>query len=403
MSQQSFENCIKCTVCTTVCPVSRVNPRYPGPKQAGPDGERLRRKDSGLYDEALKYCINCKRCEVACPSDVKIGDIIQRARADYGHAKPGLRDAILSHTDLMGTLSTPFAPIVNAATGLKPVRQLLDTALKIDHRRSLPKYAFGTFRHRYQRIAARQAQFAEQVAFFHGCYVNYNHPQLGLDMIRVLNALGIGVQLLSKEKCCGVPLIANGFFDKARRQAQSNVTSLREAIVEKHIPVLATSSTCTFTLRDEYPHLLEVDNHDLRDDIELATRWIWRRLDAGATLPLNPLPLKVVYHTPCHMEKMGWSLYTLELLRRIPGVELQVLESNCCGIAGTYGFKAENYPTSQAIGAPLFAQIENSGADLVITDCETCKWQIEMSTSKRCEHPITLLAQALTAPANPPR
>ena len=403
MSQQSFENCIKCTVCTTVCPVSRVNPRYPGPKQAGPDGERLRRKDSGLYDEALKYCINCKRCEVACPSDVKIGDIIQRARADYGHAKPGLRDAILSHTDLMGTLSTPFAPIVNAATGLKPVRQLLDTALKIDHRRSLPKYAFGTFRHRYQRIAARQAQFAEQVAFFHGCYVNYNHPQFGLDMIRVLNALGIGVQLLSKEKCCGVPLIANGFFDKARRQAQSNVTSLREAIVEKHIPVLATSSTCTFTLRDEYPHLLEVDNHDLRDDIELATRWIWRRLDAGATLSLNPLPLKVVYHTPCHMEKMGWSLYTLELLRRIPGVELQVLESNCCGIAGTYGFKAENYPTSQAIGAPLFAQIENSGADLVITDCETCKWQIEMSTSKRCEHPITLLAQALTAPANPPR
>ncbi|WNN73161.1 anaerobic glycerol-3-phosphate dehydrogenase subunit GlpC [Kluyvera cryocrescens] len=403
MSQQSFENCIKCTVCTTVCPVSRVNPRYPGPKQAGPDGERLRRKDSGLYDEALKYCINCKRCEVACPSDVKIGDIIQRARADYGHAKPGLRDAILSHTDLMGTLSTPFAPIVNAATGLKPVRQLLDTALKIDHRRSLPKYAFGTFRHRYQRIAARQAQFAEQVAFFHGCYVNYNNPQLGLDMIRVLNALGIGVQLLSKEKCCGVPLIANGFFDKARRQAQSNATSLREAIVEKQMPVLATSSTCTFTLRDEYPHLLEVDNHDLRDSIELATRWIWRRLDAGAELPLNPLPLKVVYHTPCHMEKMGWSLYTLELLRRIPGVELQVLESNCCGIAGTYGFKAENYPTSQAIGAPLFAQIENSGADLVITDCETCKWQIEMSTSKRCEHPITLLAQALTAPANPPR
>ena len=314
MSQQSFENCIKCTVCTTVCPVSRVNPRYPGPKQAGPDGERLRRKDSGLYDEALKYCINCKRCEVACPSDVKIGDIIQRARADYGHAKPGLRDAILSHTDLMGTLSTPFAPIVNAATGLKPVRQLLDTALKIDHRRSLPKYSFGTFRRRYQRIAKSQAQYAEQVAFFHGCYVNYNHPQLGLDMIRVLNALGIGVQLLSKEKCCGVPLIANGFFDKARRQAQSNVTSLRQAIVEKRLPVLATSSTCTFTLRDEYPHLLEVDNHDLRDDIELATRWIWRRLDAGATLSLNPLPLKVVYHTPCHMEKWAgrcirWSYY----------------------------------------------------------------------------------------------
>jgi Fe-S oxidoreductase len=69
------------------------------------------------------------------------------------------------------------------------------------------------------------------------------------------------------------------------------------------------------------------------------------------------------------------------------GLELTVLDSRCCGIAGTYGFKRENYATSQAIGAPLFRQIEESGADIVVTDCETCKWQIEMSTSKRCEHP----------------
>ena len=62
MNDTRFESCIKCTVCTTTCPVSRVNPRYPGPKQAGPDGERLRLKDGALYDEALKYCINCKRC-----------------------------------------------------------------------------------------------------------------------------------------------------------------------------------------------------------------------------------------------------------------------------------------------------------------------------------------------------
>ncbi|WP_258924654.1 heterodisulfide reductase-related iron-sulfur binding cluster, partial [Klebsiella pneumoniae] len=88
-----------------------------------------------------------------------------------------------------------------------------------DHRRTLPKYGFGTFRRAYRQLAARQAQYPEQVVFFHGCYVNYNHPQLGKDLIRVVNALGTGVQLLSKEKCCGVPLIANGFFDKARKQA----------------------------------------------------------------------------------------------------------------------------------------------------------------------------------------
>lgn len=80
---ESFESCIKCTACTAVCPVSRNNPLYPGPKQSGPDGERLRLKSAELYDEALKYCTNCKRCEVACPSDVKIGDLIVRARNNH--------------------------------------------------------------------------------------------------------------------------------------------------------------------------------------------------------------------------------------------------------------------------------------------------------------------------------
>ncbi len=131
--------------------------------------------------------------------------------------------------------------------------------------------------------------------------------------------MGTGVQLLSKEKCCGVPLIANGFTDKARKQAITNVESLRSCGSKRHSGD-ATSSTCTFALRDEYPEVLDVDNEGLRDHIELATRWLWRKLDEGKTLPLKPLPLKVVYHTPCHMEKMGWTLYTLELLRNIPGL-----------------------------------------------------------------------------------
>lgn len=394
-ADNSFENCIKCTVCTTYCPVAKVNPNYPGPKQAGPDGERLRLKDPLLYDDALKYCTNCKRCEVACPSDVKIGDIIQRAKANYSQHKPTLRDAILSHTDLMGTLSTPFAPIVNMTTGLKPVRKLLDKALKIDHRRELPKYSLGTFRHWYKKQAAEQTKFADQVAFFHGCFVNYNHPQLGKDLVSVFNAMGIGVQLLKREKCCGVPLIANGFIEQAKKQARVNAESLTDAVIGKGIPVVATSSTCAFTIRDEYPHVLDVDTTQVREHVELATRYLYRLLDGGRELKLKSTPMKIAYHTPCHMEKMGWTPYTLALLQMIPGVELTVLDSQCCGIAGTYGFKKENYETSQGIGAGLFRQIEESGVDLVVTDCETCKWQIEMSTSKKCEHPISLLARAI--------
>ena len=116
MNDTSFENCIKCTVCTTACPVSRVNPGYPGPKQAGPDGERLRLKDGALYDEALKYCINCKRCEVACPSDVKIGDIIQRARAKYDTTRPSLRNFASENPTMSAISVTVCSPCFSTFT-----------------------------------------------------------------------------------------------------------------------------------------------------------------------------------------------------------------------------------------------------------------------------------------------
>ena len=397
ISDNNFEQCIKCTVCTVYCPVAAVNPDFPGPKQAGPDGERLRLKRPDFYDEALKYCSNCKRCEVACPSNVRIGDIIQSARIRYAKKKPKVRDIMLANTDFVGTLSTPFAPVVNVALGLKPVKAAMDAVLKIDHRRMFPKYAFGTFEGWYKKQASRQAAFSKQVAYFHGCYVNYNNPQLGKDLVKVMNAAGYGVQLLEKEQCCGVALISNGLINQAKKQAQTNMASIRQAVLEKKMPVIATSSTCTFTIRDEYPHLLQLENGDVREQVELATRFLYRLLAENKTklrFRTNK-KLKVAYHTPCHMEKLGWSYYTIELLKMIPGVEVQVLDSQCCGIAGTYGFKKENYEVSQQIGSRLFRQIDAGGFDFVVSDCETCKWQIEMSTSKKCEHPISVLARML--------
>ena len=283
ISDNNFEQCIKCTICTVYCPVAAVNPNYPGPKQAGPDGERLRLKKFNFYDESLKYCINCKRCEVACPSNVKIGDIIQAARIKYSKKQPKLLDYILANTDLVGTLSTPFAPIVNTTLGLKPVKAILDGVMKIDHRRTFPKYAFGTFESWYKKVAEKQAAYPSQVSYFHGCYVNYNNPQLGKDLIKVMNAFSIGVQLLEKEKCCGVALISNGLIKQAQKQARTNINSIRKSVLEKKIPVIATSSTCTFTIRDEYPHLLDIDNADVREDVELATRYIYRLLSQKKT------------------------------------------------------------------------------------------------------------------------
>ena len=99
------------------------------------------------------------------------------------------------------------------------------------------------------------------------------------------------------------------------------------------------------------------------------------------------------------LEKLGWSIYSTSLLKMIPGVDFVMLDSQCCGIAGTFGFKKENYQYSQKSGEGLFRQISEAEPDMVATDCETCKWQIEMSTGFKVENPISILADALDVEA----
>ena len=394
-SPHNFEECTKCTVCTVYCPVLEVNPLYPGPKQAGPDGERLRLKDPAFFDNALKYCLNCKRCEVACPSGVKVADLIQSARLRYDHSPVKLRDRILASTDFMGKAVRPVAPIANLVTGLGITKTAMDAFLAVDKHRTFPKYSGRSFERWLKRRAKEQASFPQQVAYFHGCYVNYNYPQLGKDLVKVLNALGVGVQLLDKEKCCGIALITNKMTKEATAHATHNVAVLGKA-VEKGLKIIATSPTCALTLRDEYPQLLGVDNAAVRDSVLLATRFIYEKLEQGATLAFRKdFHRKIAYHTPCHMEKLGWGVFSEKLLRMIPGVEFTLLDSACCGIAGTYGFKKENYKTSQAIGEPLFEKIRTVNPDVVACDCETCKWQIEMSTGYPVQNPISILADSL--------
>ena len=398
---ESFEQCLKCTVCTVYCPMVAVNPDYPGPKQAGPDGERYRLKNPVFYDDALDLCLNCKRCEVACPSNVKIGDIIQSARLKYSSKKPKLRDFILANTDLMGTVASTMAPVVNFTLGLKPVKAVMDGVLAVDHHRTFPKYSGQKFETWFKRYALKkQEEYTKKVSYFHGCYANYNYPKLAKDFVKIMNAIGYGVNLLEKEKCCGVALISNGFKDQAVKQAELNLGSIRKA-VGRGEPVLTTSSTCTFTMRDEYAHILELDNSDVRSSIALATKFIFELVDAGKVKLVfkEDYRKKIAYHTPCHMEKLGWAIYSTSLMRMIPGVDFHMLDSQCCGIAGTYGFKKEHYNDSQNIGAPVFRQIKDLQVDMVATDCETCKWQIEMSAGVEVQNPISIIADALDVEA----
>ena len=188
-------------------------------------------------------------------------------------------------------------------------------------------------------------------------------------------------------------MISNAMWPQARRNAIHNLKEFRKA----GLPVVTTSSTCTLTLRDEYPNILALRNDDVREDIVIVEKFLSDMLDEGdIKLVFRPdYKAKVAYHVPCHMEKLGWSIFTRRLLEMVPGLELTVLDPGCCGIAGTYGFKKENYQYAQAIGQPLFDEIRAEDPEYVVSECETCKWQIEMSTGYKVVNPIVLLYEAL--------
>jgi len=390
----SFDHCIKCTICSMYCPVSQATHLFPGPKASGPDAERLRIKNPELVDSSLKYCTNCKRCEIACPSDVKIAEIIQNAKWKYLKIhwfRP--RDFFMSRTDLVGGIATLFSSIVNFVIGLSLVRALMKIFLGIPFRTVFPAYEKNTFRKIFKKqLKSKQDQFAGKVLYFHGCYVNYNNNGLGIEFVKVMNSLGFGVEL-KKEKCCGVPLIANGYIEKAKKNARYNIASLQHGgNVSK---IVATSSSCTFALKHEYSSFLELDNSGISDRVEFVTKFIYNEFSSGNIPSMKPLGIRAAYHSPCHLERMGGVMHTLGVLKRIPGLDLVVLNSECCGIAGTYGFKDEYYNISLSIGRRLFDLIEKAEPEFVITDCETCKMQIEMNTRYKVLHPVEVVSLAL--------
>jgi glycerol-3-phosphate dehydrogenase subunit C len=390
----SFDHCIKCTVCTVYCPVSRVDDAFPGPKLSGPDTERLRRKNPELVDASLKYCTNCKRCEVACPSDVAIADMISSARARYLSNRVRFRDRLLSGTDLVGALAVRLGPLFHLVAGRPPLRRVLNRMLGVPPEREYPEYAGSTFHRWFARNGADQDRFDERVIYFTGCYVKYIDHQLGKDLIEVLNRMNIGV-LLGEERCCGVPLIANGLLERARQNAAFNIEALGNAGANRNAPILSTSSSCSLALKHEYPNLLQMDTRAISGRVQYVTRYLHEQFERGNVPDLKPVSLTAAYHAPCHLERMGGVLQTVGVLNRVPGLKLRLLHSECCGMAGTYGFKTEYERIVADIGAPLFRSIEEAAPDIVITDCESCKWQIEMNTPYPVVHPVSVLARAL--------
>jgi glycerol-3-phosphate dehydrogenase subunit C len=374
--------------------VARATDLYPGPKYSGPDAERLRIKSPLLADHSLALCNNCKRCETVCPSGVRITDFIYKAKSSRLKKSHRLRNFVLTRTDITGRLSAWFSWLVNPLMKLPVTKFFLSAFLAIARDATMPAFDRGTFTADYRKGARDQQAFAGKVAYFHGCYVNYYDHALGNDVIFVLNAMGIGV-LAPPQKCCGVPLIAAGDFTTVKKNAAFNIAGLGKAVRDTDMKIVFSSSSCVMTVKQDYPGLLAMDTAAIDDRLEYITRFLHREFKNGNLPAMGRVNLTAAYHSPCHLDRTGGVRHTIAVLQAIPGLRLILLHSECCGIAGTYGFKKEYHSISQEIGSHLFKQIEQADPDIVITDCETCKWQIEANTRYPVRHPVSVLAEAI--------
>jgi glycerol-3-phosphate dehydrogenase subunit C len=408
---RSADACLKCNVCNTVCPVARVTDLFPGPKYVGPQAQRYRMQTMAspggpiavhTPDRTVDYCSGCGVCTTACPADVKIAEMNNRARAQMrtGH-RPRVRDWLLGQTDLTGSLGTLTAPLANWSLRNRPFRGLIDRVIGIDRRAPLPRFAARRFRWRLGRrfrsptpVGAPPPERA--VVYFHGCAANYYEPHVAEAALRVLERNGFEV-IVPPQSCCGLPLISNGLYDAARSRARGNLSVLA-GYARAGYRIVGTSTSCTHTLKAEYREMLDLDDADARAVAD-ATWDICEflldlhdqdRLDTGFGEMAETLP----YHAPCQLRSHGIGLPALDLFALVPGLEAIDMDHDCCGIAGTYGLKREKYDIAMAVGAPLFRKIRASGASEAACDSETCRWQIAAATGARLRHPVEILAEA---------
>lgn len=392
---RSADLCTKCNICNTACPVMPATDLFPGPKYSGPQAQRFRL--GAPVEEWVDYCSGCGACTRACPSGVKVAELNSRAR-ERVYARKGipLRNRLLGRSELLGRAGSIAAPLANL--GLDLGRGAAERVLGIHHEAPLPHFSQGTFRRRFRRLE-QPAPTRGTVAYFCGCATSYYEPWVGEAAVAVLNRAGIAVEL-PPQRCCGLPMISNGEFDAARRYAEHNIRSLLPA-VRRGLRIVATSTSCSYTLKAEYREVLGIDTPEARevaaatyDVFELLQEMLW----AGELAPFaGEMARRVLYHPPCQLRSHGVGTPAADFMAELGGIELAESGVECCGIAGTYGLKAEKYAIARRVGEPLARRAEEHRADVVACDSETCRWQIHALTGLEARHPIELIREAVGA------
>jgi len=246
-----------------------------------------------------------------------------------------------------------------------------------------------------RRLTRPTRRSGRKVLYFVDIYANWFDVQLAEALVAVLEHNGVAVYVPPDQKQSGMSMISLGVLDKARKIAQHNVELLSEAVRQGY-HIVTSEPAAALSLTHEYLHLL--DDADVRlvaKNTSEACSYLWNLHQTGQLrLDLKPVRATIGYHLPCHVRALGRGSPGENLLRLIPGLTVQPIEKGCSGMAGTFGFKRENYRTSLRSGWDLISALRSPTLQIGTTECSSCKIQMEQGTTKPTIHPLKLLALA---------
>ena len=415
------DSCYKCSTCDTNCPVAEVDDDFPGPKFQGPEQWRLKQTDDDHeVDDSIMDCSNCMRCDNACPSGVPLSQMHNTARGQYVDEQMSTfsveywRNRILANYRTSAWLASKVPRIANRAMNFGPARWVMEQTMGVTSEREFPAFATETFtdwwaaeggavgsRERARRARERRGESVDadkKIAYFHGCYAEYNTPEVGKALVRVFEDFGYEV-VVPDQGCSGTPMFANGMLDDARRHAEVTVSSMSD-LVEEGYDAIASCTSCSMALRQEYPELFDIEGiDDVASHTFESVEYLRIHEDLSGAIQKadvdDDLAAEFAYHAPCHARNQGLDRQAVELFRDLDGVGVEDVGESCSGISGTYGWKEEKYEKSMAIGEEMFEHMEHADGETGMTECPTCAMQMEHGTGYEVRHPLELLEAAL--------
>ncbi len=371
------------------------------------------------YVDVVDQCYLCDVCFMTkCPYvpphsfDLDFPHLMLRAKAvEFRKTGGRLRDRVLSSTDRLGSFAgIPIVTqAVNAVNQSSVGKLATEKVLGVDRKAWRPDYAASTFRRSARPERSAPVRNGERtpgkVAVYATCFVNYNEPGIGHDLLKILAHNDIPHILVEKEACCGMPKLELGDLEGVRRLKEINIPVLARLAREGYA-ILAAIPSCTLMYTKELPLLFAGDA-----DVKAVSEALWDPFEYLVARNKDGLlkndfrnPLGAVsYHVPCHARVQNLGRKTEEVLRWIPHTTVSTVE-RCSGHAGTWGVKKEFHDTAMKIGKPVFRAMAQAQADFISSDCQLAGHHIAQGISQlgegssqkqpRLAHPLTLVRMA---------